>query len=75
MVACSQVGSALVPLTRLKLALGGISGLRGVQPLILAWRGCGIGVHRAAVAGEAKQKFLSYYFVLPEASLQIFLIK
>jgi hypothetical protein len=62
-------------LTPLKLASGWISSLRGVQLLILAWWLCGLAVQPAAVAREAKQKFLSYYFVLPLASLQIISVK
>jgi len=52
-----------------------ISSLRGVQLLIIAWWLCGASFQRAAVAREAKQKFLSYYFVFPSAHLQKFLIK
>ncbi len=66
---------SLLPLTRLKSALGAISSLRGVQLLIVAWWLCGAAFQPAAVASEAKQKFLSYYFVLPEANLWMFLIK
>ena len=60
---------------RHKFASGMISSLRGVQLLIIAWWLCGVAFQRAAVAREAKQKFLSYYFVFPSANLQKFLIK
>jgi hypothetical protein len=49
-----------------------ISSLRGVQLLIIAWWFCGVAFQPAAVAREAKQKFLSYYFVFPSANLQKF---
>jgi len=52
-----------------------ISSLRGVQLLIIAWWLCGVAFQPAAVAREAKQKFLSYYFVFPWANLRKFLIK
>ena len=55
--------------SRLKCALGMISSLRGVQLLIIAWWLCGASFQRAAVASDAKQKFLSYYFVFPSAHL------
>jgi hypothetical protein len=62
-------------LTQPKFASGMISSLRGVQLLIIAWWFCGVAFQPAAVAREAKQKFLSYYFVFPFANLQKFSIK
>ena len=64
-----------LPLTQLKSPLGSISSLRGVQLLIVAWWSCAAAFQPGAVASEAKQKFLSYYFVLPEGNLKMFLIK
>ena len=69
---CS-ISAAIIPDAGVGLppqySLGMISSLRGVQLLIIAWWLCGASFQRAAVAREAKQKFLSYYFVFPSAHL------